>query len=200
MPRTLLLFLLAVPLARADLFSVSSNGRYEATVYFGGSGRLSITGPSGTENYYSSGLFGMEGGAQAPLVNNFGQVVGYTEGGTSDPAIYFALYGSGGGTANFAAGNGIGWIGIVPDGVGFGSLGWASEACWIDYPCGFGNGQPTNLALSDSGIVTADLVLDPTMPPVFQRWILPHPVPEPRAVLLLLTAIGGALLLRRHTI
>src|ERR1017187_7638101 len=73
----LLAMLSAAATAHADLVGVSPNGLYTADVHFGANAGLTITGPEGTEDFWSQMLFGMDGGAQLPLVNDFGQVVGY---------------------------------------------------------------------------------------------------------------------------
>jgi hypothetical protein len=129
---------LPISVAFGDSVSVSPNGLYTATV-LEFPGELDIAGPNGTETF----LFGIPVVPDpAPLVNNFGQVVGYTEGGTSDPALYFALYGSGGSAGPFEGGNGAGFIGTIPKGVNFGSLGWPVDECGGPLCGGFGNGQP----------------------------------------------------------
>lgn len=191
-------------IVHADLISVSQNALYTADVHFGMNGGVSITGPDGTENFYDQGLFDLFG-VEGVLVNDYGQVVGYTDGGTDDPGIYFALYtGAGDFTVNFGAGNGAGYIGTVPNGVDFGSLGW-SMTCSPPGDC-LAEADLYTLTLTDSGAVSA--VIDNY---VFgggvseigpQQWLLPNETPEPASIILLLTVLSGLglerVLSRRH--
>ena len=200
MRRSVLVFvvaLVATTIANADIVTVSPNGLYTADVHIGLNGGVSITGPHGTEDFLSQELFGLGGAISFPLVNNFGQVVGTSDGGSDDPAIYFALYGSGGGTGNFSTGNGSGYQGAIPSGVGFGSLGWPDEGCNVRFSCAFENGEPINLKLTDSGVVTAEIYLAADVPPDPQQWFLPNKTtPELSSALLLLTGLVGVSLQR----
>lgn len=178
--------------------TTSANGLYTAVI---SQFDLWIDGPQGVENFNDGILLG-----GAPLLNNYGELVGLSDGGTSDLFLFFAIYGRGGARHTFTAGGGIGYLGAVPDDAIFGSLGW-DAAC----PMGCGGnfyGTPFLGSLSDSGLVSAALFRYPlaTVPISWQLPDLSAPptftafaeAPEPGSLAMLAAVIGMAALgLRR---
>lgn len=184
--------LIETAIANAGLLGVSPNSLYSVDVQYGPTGGVTINGPHGTEEFLSQSLFGLQG-LDYGLINNYGQFVGVSDGGTDDPTIYFALYGSGGG--NFDEGHGS-YIGVVPTGVGFGFLVWPDEGC-SHLPCDFPNGLPQNLHLTNSGVVTTEIYLSQGLPIDTWQWFLPnHTTPEPSYLLLLMGLFSGLSLQR----
>src|SRR5260370_25561346 len=97
--------LLATAAAFGDTMAVSPNGLYTATIDTASFATLSIAGPAGTRNFTVTSCCEFFFPPSTPLVNDFGQVVGYSEYGTASPLLYFALYSSGGFSGGVSAGN-----------------------------------------------------------------------------------------------
>jgi hypothetical protein len=170
----LLLPLAALP-AFGDLISVTSpNGLYTADITSLGGRQLFIAGPNGTVTYDAD--FNMLPWLPGLLINNYGEVAGASDGGTSDPVVYYALYyGSDGGfvgTSPVIFGDDSGFLPLIGcPGIGCG-------------PYAYG-GRPTLLSLTDSGLLSAFIDREPYEPNVVQQWQLPDEVPEPASISLL---------------
>lgn len=117
-----------------------------------------IDGPNGVE-LFDFGFHVDRWGT--PLINRYGELVSFVE-ATQDPAIMFAIYGSGGYTGRFTGGNGAGYIGETPGNAIFGALGWE-----INSPVGDDPDNPiwpspegqrgVPVSISDTGLVTGEI-------------------------------------------
>lgn len=108
----------------------------------------------------------------------------------------YPVYGSGGVAGGFFGAHGSGYLGSVPPGVSFGSLGWSCDYSQFQF-C-----RAEVTGINDRGLVSGvlrawdgagNLV---AITPV--SWQLPAPVPEPGSLVLLLTLLAGICLLRRR--
>jgi hypothetical protein len=80
--------------AHAGYLAVSPNGLFTATVTDQAPTVLTITGPDGNVTYNAPGSFTPLDSWHSIglLINDYGEAVGVTDGGTSDPAVYDGLY------------------------------------------------------------------------------------------------------------
>jgi hypothetical protein len=185
---------LAVAPAFGDPFEVtvtSSDDLYTATavlgVGLGFASDLFINGPDGTIEYeYGTTI---EGGTNFQ-VNDYGQVVGWTDGGTGDPTVWYAEYYANSFGTFLGAGP---FLEYAPVGI---------AACFLDFSAGPSLASLAcppllgPLTLSDTGLVTVGFFVpgNPALgvpsSELYKIYQLPNSAPEPSSIALLVTVVG----------